>query len=160
MPASAASPAYKVSEGIELGSNGTCSMQMIGSTVSDDGKAIKLDIYDKRGQVFPIAMAAQDLSKLFELAVFTSQAVADKQSVGGVWPPPMLLAGRNGNPLPPLRLRMRWSAATQTLDIVVGNVGVKIPMDAKAARLIGQTLVAEASPPTTGSAAVPAQLPM
>jgi hypothetical protein len=47
-------------------------------------------------------------------------------------------------------VRLGWSAANQSVTIVIGNAGLQFPMDANTAKSIGQALVDQTAPYTTG----------
>ena len=142
----------KVPKCVKLEQNGTCSLKMLGATVSDDAKAIRIDLYDIRGQVFPIAMTGQDLCDLLQVVGYMSAEMANKQEAAGGTARVHILRQRAGQDLPPLRVRFVWSADSQKATVVIGNAGLQFPMDADTAKSIGQSLVEKAAPHATGQA--------
>lgn len=136
---------------IELEANNACSLDALEAVVSDDGEAIRIDISDKRGQLFPISMSKQDLCELLLLIGIMSQHMAEQKRLKtGKEPDTTVLQGKNGQDLPPLRCGITWSPETQKMRFIVGYAGLEFPMDADSALTIGQSLVEKAAPHATG----------
>jgi hypothetical protein len=135
---------------VQLEDNGACTVRMLGAAMSVDGKTVRVDFYDRRNQVFPIAMSERDLCELLRVVGYMSQEMAAKQEELGAKPDVTFVRGQSDQPLPPLRVRLGWSAANQSVTIVIGNAGLQFPMDANTAKSIGQALVDQTAPYTTG----------
>jgi hypothetical protein len=138
---------------VQLEDNGACTVRMLGAAMSVDGKTVRVDFYDRRNQVFPIAMSERDLCELLRVVGYMSQEMAAKQEELGAKPDVTFVRGQSDQPLPPLRVRLGWSAANQSVTIVIGNAGLQFPMDANTAKSIGQALVDQTAPYTTGGLA-------
>jgi hypothetical protein len=126
---------------------------MLGAAMSVDGKMARIDIYDRQGQVFPIAMSERDLCELLRVVGYMSQEMAAKQEEFGAKPDVHFLRGQSDQPLPPLLVRLGWSPVTKAATIVIGNAGLQFPMDADTAKSIGQALVDQAAPYATRAGA-------
>jgi hypothetical protein len=140
----------KIPECLRLEANNTCSLKMLGAASSPDGKAVRLDVYDKQDQHFPISMSAQDLCDLLLVVGIMSQEMEAKQKASGSEPQIQVLRGRNGQDLPPLRFRMSWSPEKQKMQFILGNAGLEFPMDADTAMTIGKGLLDKASRYSSG----------
>jgi hypothetical protein len=138
---------------VQVEQNGACAVRALGAAMSVDGKTVRIDIFDRRGQMFPIAMSERDLCELLQVVGYMSQEMAAKQEELGARPDVHFLRGQGDQPLPPLRVRLGWSPVNQTATIVVGNAGLQFPMDADTARSIGQALLDQAAPYATGGGA-------
>jgi hypothetical protein len=145
-----ANEAAKVPPCVQVEQNGACAVKALGAAMSVDGKTVRVDIYDRRNQVFPIAMSERDLCELLQVVGYMSQEMAAKQEELGARPDVHYLRGQGDQPLPPLRVRMGWSPVNQSATIVVGNAGLQFPMDADTARSIGQALIDQAGPYASG----------
>ena len=145
--------AARVPPGVQVEDNGACSVKMLGAAMSVDGKMARIDIYDRRGQVFPIAMSERDLCELLRVVGYMSQEMAAKQEEFGAKPDVHFLRGQSDQPLPPLLVRLGWSPVTKAATIVIGNAGLQFPMDADTAKSIGQALVDQAAPHATRAGA-------
>jgi hypothetical protein len=126
---------------------------MLGAAMSVDGKMARIDIYDRQGQVFPIAMSERDLCELLRVVGYMSQEMAAKQEEFGAKPDVHFRRGQSDQPLPPLLVRLGWSPVTKAATIVIGNAGLQFPMDADTAKSIGQALVDQAAPYATRAGA-------
>src|SRR5262245_3015203 len=149
---SMANEAARVPACVEVEQNGACAVKGLGAAMSVDGKTVRIDIFDRRGQMFPIAMSERDLCELLPVVGYMSQEMADKQEELGARPDAHYLRGQGDQPLPPLQVRLGWSPVNQMATIVVGNAGLQFPMDAETARSIGQALVDQAGPHGAGGA--------
>lgn len=145
-----ANEAAKVPPCVQVEQNGACAVKMLGAAMSVDGKTVRVDIYDRRGQLFPIAMSERDLCELLRVVGYMSQDMAAKQEELGARPDAHYLRGQGDQPLPPLRVRFGWSPVNQSATIIIGNAGLQFPMDADTARSIGQALVDQAAPYASG----------
>ena len=137
----------KIPECLQLDPNNTCQLAGFSYAISDDGDALRLDLFDKRGQHIPLAMTLPLLSDLLLMAVLASQDMAAKK---GDATRAHILRGYHGKDLPPLHYRMSWSAVTQKMTLIIGNLGLEVPMDAQSALEIGQGLVEKASKHAAG----------
>jgi hypothetical protein len=141
-----ANEAAKVPPCVQVEQNGACAVKALGAAMSVDGKTVRVDIYDRRNQVFPIAMSERDLCELLQVVGYMSQEMAAKQEELGARPDVHLPAWPGRPTAAPSAREDGWSPVNQSATIVVGNAGLQFPMDADTARSIGQALIDQAGP--------------
>ena len=138
---------------VQVEQNGACAVKMFGAAMSKDGKSVRLDIYDRRGQMFPIAMSERDLCELLQIVGYMSQEMAAKQEDLGAGPMSTSCAARATNPFRLCVCGLAGRRSIKSATIVVGNAGLQFPMDADTARSIGQALLDQAGPYASGGGA-------